>query len=97
MDDLIPWAMLATGIFSRIFLPWLNERMKKPDLSWSWRYLWPQLASVLIFALLLPILLPDPFAIGHLPPVAAYLTGWATADAGREVDKFITTRRGNPL
>lgn len=85
------WVGLGLGVVSRIFIPWLNARRVNPDeAQWSWRYIWPQLVSVAIVALGLPLVLGSVEGIGALAFVPAYLIGWAVADVGRFVDKAVT-------
>ena len=88
MTEYTPYIAFTLGILSRIFLPWLAAKRNEPNMGWSWRLVTPQLISVLIVALLLP-LVADFGALGTLPTPAAYLAGWAAADVGREADKLI--------
>lgn len=88
--EYIGWVGLALGVVSRIFVPWLNVRRVNPEnAKWSWRYVWPQLLSVLIAALLLPLMLSDLNLIGGMAFGAAYVAGWGAADIGRFLDKAI--------
>lgn len=95
--EIAPYLFLLFGIVSRIFVPWLIARREDPTLSWTWRYVWPQLVSVLVIVLLLPLLLSDLDKTGELPLTAAYLTGWAAADIGRQTDKFFTNSKSNVI
>ena len=54
----IGWIGLALGVISRIFVPWLAARRNNPEgADWSWRYLWPPIISVVVVAVLLPLVL----------------------------------------
>ena len=87
----IGWIGLALGVISRIFVPWLAARRNNPDSAdWSWRYLWPQLISVVVVALLLPLVLSNLESVGAMPFSASYIVGWGAADIGRFVDKSVT-------
>ena len=90
MEPYLAWIALIFGVLSRIFVPFLLERRDNPDLSWSWRFIWPQLITVLVVFLVLPLLISDLEAISGLAPAVAYLSGWAAADVGRNADKLIT-------
>lgn len=84
------WIGLGLGIISRIFIPWLNERRLNPDeAKWSFRYIWPQIAAVVIAALALP-LVPSIETVGTMGLAPAYLVGWGAGDIGRFIDKAIT-------
>ena len=86
----IGWIGLALGVVSRIFVPWLAVRRDNPDKAdWSWRYLWPQLISVVVVALLLPLVLSNLESIGTMAFSASYIIGWGAADIGRFVDKSV--------
>jgi len=98
MEPYLAWIFLVLGILSRIFVPFLLARRDDPNLSWSWRYIWPQLITVLVIFLVLPLLIADLEAVAGLAPAVAYLAGWAAADLGRETDKLLlksapTTKR----
>ena len=62
----LPWLLLLVGAVARIFLPFLIARRDDPSLSWEWRYVWPQLLSLGIFVLLLPLLVDDLANVGEL-------------------------------
>ena len=85
------WIGLGLGVISRIFIPWLNARRVNPETAqWSWRFVWPQLAAVVIVALGLPLVLSNVDGVGQLAFAPAYLVGWAVADVGRFVDSAVT-------
>ena len=91
MDAYLGWIFLALGGISRIFIPWLNARRLNPEQAqWAWRYFWPQLVTLAIAALLLPMTVPDIATIGGLEMAPAYLVGWGAADVGRFVDKLVS-------
>lgn len=85
-----PWISFGIGILARIFVPWLNERRKKPSLGWDMRYVWPQILGVIVIGLALPLLVPDLLSVGELTPQNAWLEGYGAASLGRLGDKFIT-------
>jgi len=89
MEQYLGWIFLASGGISRVFIPWLNARRSDPELSWSWRYIWPQLATLLVAALLLPLTV-DLKTVGALEITPAYLVGWGATDIGRLLDKIVT-------
>ena len=89
MDQYLGWLFLALGGFSRVFVPWLIARRQDPGLSWSWRYVWPQLVTLLVVALLLPLTV-DLETVSKLEITPAYVVGWGAADIGRLIDKVIT-------
>ena len=93
MNTYLPWIFLIFGVLSRIFVPFLLARRDDPDLPWSWRYIWPQLITVLVVFLVLPLLISDLEAVSRLGPAEAYLAGWAAADVGREADKLLLKRK----
>jgi hypothetical protein len=79
----LPWLLLLLGAVARIFLPFLIARRDDPSLSWEWRYVWPQVLSLGIFALLLPLLVDDLANVGMLDPQYAWLVGYGAASFGR--------------
>jgi hypothetical protein len=98
MEPYLAWIFLILGVLSRVFVPFLLARRNDPSLSWSWRFIWPQLITVLVIFLVLPLLIADLSAVSGLAPAVAYLAGWAAADVGRETDKLLlrspaTTKR----
>jgi len=93
--EVLPYFLFILGVFGRVFLPWLNARRSNPDLPWSWRMIWPQLVTGLIVLIVAP-LITGLEALGSLKPVAAYLSGWAAADVGREIDKFLRPPAPSP-
>ena len=87
---LVPWISLAVGVLARIFVPWLAKRRENPEQAqWKWTFVWPQLISVVLIFLLLPLLIGDLVGLGGLPWQAAWLAGWAAADIGRETYKAL--------
>ena len=62
----LPWLLLLLGAVARIFLPFLIARRDDPDLQWAWRLVIPQLLSLAIFALLLPLLVDDLKSVSDL-------------------------------
>ncbi len=89
METYLPWIFLVLGVLCRIFVPFLLARRDDPTLSWSWRFIWPQLITVLVVFLVLPLLISDLEAVSNMAPAVAYLAGWAAADVGREADKLL--------
>jgi len=79
----LPWLLLLLGAVARIFLPFLIARRDDPSLSWEWRYVWPQLLSLGIFVLLLPLLVDDLANVGELDAQYAWLVGYGAASFGR--------------
>ena len=79
----LPWLLLLLGAVARIFLPFLIARRDDPSLSWEWRYVWPQLLSLGIFVLLLPMLVDDLANVGELDAQYAWLVGYGAASFGR--------------
>ena len=87
---LIPWVSMVLGVLARVFVPWLAKRREKPEeAKWSWNFVWPQLVSVALIFLLLPLLIGDLSGLGGLPWQAGWLAGWAAADIGRETYKAL--------
>jgi hypothetical protein len=93
MEPYLAWIFLIFGVLSRVFVPFLLARRNDPSLSWSWRFIWPQLITVLVIFLVLPLLISDLGSVSGLAPAVAYLAGWAAADVGREADKLLLKRR----
>ena len=79
----LPWLLLLLGAVARIFLPFLIARRDDPSLSWEWRFVWPQLLSLGIFVLLLPLLVDDLANVGELDAQYAWLVGYGAASFGR--------------
>jgi len=92
MEPYLAWLFLILGVISRVFVPFLLARRDNPNLSWSWRFIWPQLITVLVVFLVLPLLIADLELISDLTPAVAYLSGWAATDVGREADKLFTRK-----
>jgi len=65
-----------------------KRRANPEEAQWSWKFVWPQLVSVLLIGLLLPLLISNLAGIGNLPWQAAWLVGWGAADLGRETYKI---------
>ncbi len=87
---LLPWVSMVVGVLARVFVPWLAKRREKPEeAKWSWNFVWPQLVSVALIFLLLPLLIGDLASLGGLPWQASWLAGWAAADIGRETYKAL--------
>jgi hypothetical protein len=86
IDQALPYTLFALGVLSRIFVPWLVARKQDPTLSWSWRYIWPQLVTSVIVGLVLPLII-DLAAVANMSLPAAYIAGWGAADVGRTLDK----------
>lgn len=92
----LPWLMLLLGAVARIFLPFLMKLRNTPDLSWTdfdMRYIWPQLISLVIFVLVLPVLVSDLAGIGGLALQEAFLIGYGAAAFGRLADNGIEVVR----
>lgn len=82
------WISLGIGVLARVFVPWLAKRRENPgEAKWSWKFVWPQVVSVGLIFLLLPLVVSDLANVGNLPWQAAWLAGWAAADIGRETYK----------
>jgi uncharacterized BrkB/YihY/UPF0761 family membrane protein len=90
-----PYVSLVVGIVARVFVPWLAKRRENPEeAKWTWRFVWPQLVSVALIFLLLPLIISDLSAIGKIPWQAAWLAGWGAADLGRKTYKVIAKEEG---
>ena len=89
MYKYLPWLLLTLGIAARILVPWLIARRDNPSLSWQWRYIWPQLISFVVIALMLPVLISNLDTVTNLELQSAFLIGWAAADIGNTGRKFI--------
>ena len=95
MEPYMPWISLSIGVVARVFVPWLAKRRENPEKAqWSWRFVWPQLVSVVLIFLVLPIVIGDLSSISRLPWQAAWLAGWAAADIGRETYKALANKEG---
>ena len=79
----LPWLLLFLGAIARICLPFLIARRDDPSLSWDWKYVWPQVLSVLIFILILPLLVDDLAGVSDLDLQYAWLVGYGAASFGR--------------
>jgi hypothetical protein len=84
------WSLLTVGVLARIVVPFLMERRENPSLSWDWKYVWPQIISFVIIALMLPVIVPNLESIADLDYQAAFLVGWAAGDIGNVGRKFLT-------
>ena len=71
----VPWFFLVLGIVSRILVPWLIARRDDPSLSWTWRYIWPQLVSFVVIVLMLPLLVSDLANVSTLELQVSFLVG----------------------
>ena len=87
-SNILPYLIFALGVLSRIFVPWLVARRENPGLGWSWRYIWPQLVTALVVAMVLPLVV-DLASVAQMEIPAAYLAGWGAADVGRTADKVL--------
>lgn len=85
------WILLGTGILARIVVPFLVARRETPDLSWEWKYVWPQAIGFVIIALMLPVIVPDLDSISNLDLQAAFLVGWAAGDIGNVGRKVLSS------
>lgn len=83
---ILPYFLFALGVLSRIFVPWLIARKRDPSLSWSWRFIWPQLVMAAVIGLVLPLFV-DLASVAGMSLPAAYIAGWGAADVGRTLDK----------
>ena len=89
---IVSWISLGVGVLARVFVPWLAKRRQDPEnAKWTWKFVWPQLLSVVLIFLLLPLVVSDLQSVGGLPWQAAWLAGWAAADIGRETYKALAT------
>ena len=93
LNQILPWAFLLIGAVARIFLPFLIARRDDPTLSWSWRFVWPQVLSVGIFILVLPLLVDSLTGVSELDLQYAWLVGYGAASFGRLADKGIEAAR----
>ena len=84
------WILLTIGIIARIVVPFLMERRENPELKWDMKYVWPQIISFVIIALMLPVIVPNLESIAVLDYQAAFLVGWAAGDIGNVGRKFLT-------
>jgi hypothetical protein len=91
--EVLPWILLLLGAAARIFLPFLIARRDDPSLSWEWRYVWPQLLSLGIFILILPLLVDDLASVSELDLQYAWLVGYGAASFGRLADRGIDVAR----
>lgn len=83
---------LFAGLIMRVFIPWLAIRQQDPEnAQWDWDYVWPQLLSVVIVALLLPLTIGDLASVGAIPAQAAWILGWGAADIGRKTYKALAS------
>lgn len=90
MVEFLAWFSLFAGLLLRIFIPWLAKRQMDPEnAQWDWKYVWPQLLSVGIVALLLPLTIADLGSIAEIPAQAAWVLGWGAADIGRKTYKAL--------
>lgn len=90
METYGAWISLGVGVLARVFVPWLARRRENPEeAQWNWKFVWPQLLSVALIFLLLPLLIGDLAGLGGLPWQAAWLAGWGAADLGRETYKAL--------
>ena len=94
LNQVLPWIFLLVGAVARIFLPFLIARRDDPSLEWSWRLVWPQVLSVGIFILVLPLLVSDLASVGELELQYAWLVGYGAASFGRLADKGVASARG---
>ncbi len=85
-----PWLLLTVGLLARIIVPFLIERRENPGLGWDMKYVWPQVISFTIIALMLPVIIPNLESIADLDYQAAFLVGWAAGDIGNISRKFLT-------
>lgn len=84
--NLIAIGAFAVGTLAKLLVPWLIKRYRNPDApdsAWNWRYFWPQLVGFVVVLLVAPVLNPDISKVNMLPPFAAYLAGWGTADMAK--------------
>ena len=84
------WVLLTVGLLARIVVPFLIERRENPTLGWDMKYIWPQVISFGIIALMLPVIIPNLGTIAVLDLQAAFLVGWAAGDIGNISRKFLT-------
>ena len=89
----LPWLLLLLGAVARIFLPFLIARRDDPGLQWAWRLVIPQLLSLAIFALLLPLLVDDLKSVSDLDLQYAWLVGYGAASFGRLADQGVEVLR----
>lgn len=84
------WILLTVGTLARVIVPFLIERRENPQLGWDMKYVWPQIISFVIIALMLPVIVPNLESISSLDLQAAFLVGWAAGDIGNMGRKFLT-------
>ena len=86
---------LFAGLSLRIFIPWLAKRQQDPEnAKWDLKYVWPQVLSVVLVALLLPLTIADLGSILDVPVQAAWVLGWGAADIGRKTYKTLANEEG---
>jgi hypothetical protein len=90
MVNYIAWLSLFAGLFMRVAIPWLAKRQQDPEnAKWDWVYVWPQLLSFGLVALLLPLTIQDLASVSDIPAQAAWILGWGAADIGRKTYKAL--------
>lgn len=90
MTAVILWT--ALGVLARVLIPFVTAWLDNPDIKWDKQFLVPPIASVIISALTLPLVL-NQMPAGIVSPFAAFAFGWASTDIVREVQKFLTPEK----
>ena len=91
ISSLVMVLCIVLGGATRAIVPWLLKLYQKEAgwSDWEWGYLRGQLIAVLLFVLAMPVLVQNlPDIIGSNDWYTAWLTGYASADIGRLVDKL---------
>ena len=90
MDVYLAWFSLFAGLSLRVFIPWLAKRQQDPEnAQWDMKYVWPQVLSVVLVGLLLPLTIADLGSVADIPVQAAWILGWGAADIGRKTYKTL--------
>ena len=92
--EYLGWISLFAGEAARVFVPWLAKRRNDPTgengSKWNFKkYVLPQLISLLLVILLMPLIIPDLNTMGDIPYQAAWMVGWAAGDIGRKTYKAL--------
>ena len=85
LTNVILW--LSLGVIARVVVPWLVARAndpENPELGWDWKYVWPQLITVIVNLIILPITVPDFTALEGASFQILFLAGWGASDLGAE-------------
>ena len=92
MIEILAWASLFIGLVARVFVPFLSKRRNNPDpVLWNFKkYVLPQLLSLGLVILVLPLIITELSSMGEVPYQAAWLVGWGAGDVGRKTYKALS-------